>query len=256
VSWDPKQYGRYAAERRRPFVDLLARVGAVAPRRVIDLGCGTGSTTALLAARWPDAQVEGIDSSPEMIAAAPSAPGLSFRVGDVASWQSSPDVDVIVSNATLHWVSSHRSLVAQWSAALPEGGWIAFQVPGNFGSPSHALLRALADSSQWADLLAGVLQHEYVGTPVEYAHLLLSAGLVADVWETTYLHVLSGPDAVLEWLRGTALRPVMAALSESMYGDFEAELAGQLRTAYPPSEHGTLFAFRRIFAVATRPAIS
>jgi len=117
VAWDPQQYERYVDERSRPFVDLVSRIGAAAPRRVVDLGCGTGTTTALLAQRWPDAQVEGIDSSPEMISSAQPGGRLSFRVGDVASWQPADDVDVIVSNATLHWVPTHRTLVAQWAAA-------------------------------------------------------------------------------------------------------------------------------------------
>jgi trans-aconitate 2-methyltransferase len=254
VTWDPEQYQRFGDERARPFADLLARVAAHAPRRVVDLGCGPGTTTALLADRWPTAQIEGIDSSPEMIAAAPSTDRVSFRVGDVASWQPAGDVDVIVSNATLQWVPSHRALVARWAAALPAGGWLAFQVPGNFDSPSHTVLRSLAKSPRWAPALSGVLRHDdAVGTPASYAQLLLAAGLAVDAWETTYLHVLPGPDPVLQWLRGTALRPVIAALAPPECERFEAELATHLRIVYPPAESGTLFPFRRIFAVAHRP---
>jgi trans-aconitate 2-methyltransferase len=248
-------YGRYSDERARPFLDLLNRVGAAAPRRVVDLGCGPGSLTALLAARWPDADVEGIDSSPEMIAAATPGERLSFRVGDIEAWQPPPDADVIVSNAALQWVPTHRALLASWAGALPAGGWLAFQVPGNFGSPAHRLMHELAESPRWAAALAGVLRHEdAVATPREYAHLLVSAGLRADVWETTYLHVLAGPDPVLQWVRGTALRPLMMALAEPDYAEFEAELAPRLRAAYPETEGHTLFPFRRIFAVAHRQA--
>ena len=254
MTWDPQQYQRFADERARPFVDLLARVAATAPRHVVDLGCGPGTTTALLAERWPDALVEGIDSSPEMIAAAASGPRLSFRVGDVASWQPGAGIDVIVSNATLQWVPAHRTLVARWAAALPAGGWLAFQVPGNFDAPSHTLLRAVASSPRWAGALDGVLRHaDAVATPAEYAALLLDAGLEVDAWETTYLHVLSGPDPVLQWIRGTALRPVIDALPADEYAAFEAELAARLRDAYPSTGHHTLFPFRRIFAVAHRP---
>jgi trans-aconitate 2-methyltransferase len=164
-----------------------------------------------------------------------------------------PDADVVVSNATLHWVPTHRSLVTRWGAALPADGWLAFQVPGNFGSFSHTLMRSLAESQRWASSLTGILRHDdTVGTPEEYAGLLLAAGLHADVWETTYVHVLSGPDPVLEWLRGTALRPIMTALPPASYALFEEEFAVQLRQAYPPTEHGTLFPFRRIFAVGHR----
>jgi trans-aconitate 2-methyltransferase len=254
VRWDPQQYGQFADERARPFVDLLGRVGATSPRRVVDLGCGSGQLTALLAERWPDATVEGIDSSAEMVAAAPANPRVTLRVGDIAAWPPPPDADVIVSNAALHWVPTHRELLARWAAALPPGGWLAVQVPGNFDSFSHTLLRSLAESRRWATSLTGIVaRQDAVGTPEQYAGLLLAAGLDADVWETTYVHVLPGPDPVLEWLRGSALRPVMTALPEATYALFEQEFAAQLRTAYPATARGTLFPFRRIFAVGHRP---
>jgi trans-aconitate 2-methyltransferase len=255
MRWDPQQYRRFAGERSRPFADLLARVAASAPRRVVDLGCGSGELTAALAQRWPTADVEGVDSSPDMIAAAPRGSRLAFRLGDVREWTMPADADVVVSNATLQWVPEHRALLARWAAALPAGGWLAVQVPGNFAAPTHALLREVAGSPSWSAALAGVLRsHDSVGEPAEYAELLLGAGLVADVWETTYVHVLTGDDAVLEWLRGTGLRPVMAALPPAAYRRFEAELAGRLRAAYPPGPHGTLLPFRRIFFVGHRPS--
>lgn len=254
MDWDPQQYGRFAAERGRPFEDLLTRIGAADPRHVVDLGCGPGTLTALLAERWPSAAVEGIDSSPDMIAAATPGARLSFRLGDVSAWTPSADTDVVISNATLQWVPEHRALMSRWAAALPAGGWLAVQVPGNFGSASHTIIRSLAASARWAPSLTGILRHEdAVASPQEYAGLLLGAGLVADVWETTYVHVLLGTDPVLEWLRGTALRPVMAALAAQSYTLFEAELAEQLRAAYPATPAGTMLEFRRIFAVGHRP---
>jgi trans-aconitate 2-methyltransferase len=254
VRWDPAVYGEFAAERGRPFLDMIARIDTPEPRRVVDLGCGPGTLTALLAQRWPTAEVQGIDSSPEMIAAATAGERLTFRVGDVATWQVPADADVVVSNATLQWVPTHRELLVRWAAALPAGGWLAFQVPGNYGSLPHTPMRSLAESPRWAPELAGVLPGDPVGTPAEYAALLLSAGLAVDAWETTYVHVLSGPDPALRWMRGTALRPIMAALSPDAYAEFEAELADHLRAAYPATERGTLFPFRRVFAVAHRPA--
>lgn len=253
MDWDPRQYEQFATPRRRPFIDLVARIAADEPRHVVDLGCGSGATTALLAQRWPAAQVEGIDSSPEMIAAAAATPRVTFSVGDVASWAPAPDVDVIVSNATLQWVPGHRDLLARWAAALPAGGWLAVQVPGNFAAPSHTLMRALTTAPRWSRALGGVLPDEdAVAAPLEYAALLQSAGLEVDVWETTYVHLLDGADPVLAWIRGTALRPVMAALPAGEYAEFEAELGAQLRDAYPANEHGTPFPFRRIFAVGFR----
>lgn len=250
MHWDPDQYGRYANERARPFADLLNHVGAAAPRRVVDLGCGPGTLTRLLAERWPDAIVEGIDSSPEMINAAASVPGVDFRVDDVRSWQPPADADVVISNAVLQWVPEHRDLLSQWADALPRDGWLAFQVPGNFDSHSHALMRSLAAEERWAPLLNGVLRHhDAVSSPAEYAALLLDAGLDADVWETTYLHMLPGEDPVIEWLRGTGLRPVLAALSDADGRDFCTEFAQRLRVAYPATVHGTPMPYRRIFAV-------
>lgn len=255
MRWDPIQYGRYAGERERPFFDLVARIAADAPRHVVDLGCGTGNLTAALAQRWPAARVEGIDSSAEMIArsAEHATDRLTFAVADIADWQPASDVDVIVSNAALQWLPGHRSMIARWAAALPVGGWIALQVPGNFDSPSHVLMREIASSNRWASRLKGVLQNRLsVEMPQAYAATLLDAGLSADVWETTYVHLLTGDDPVLQWVRGTGLRPVLGALSADESAEFESEYGAALRKAYPAGRHGTMFPFRRIFAVGHR----
>ncbi|MBE7190602.1 MAG: trans-aconitate 2-methyltransferase, partial [Jatrophihabitans endophyticus] len=132
---------------------------------------------------------------------------------------------------------------------------LAFQVPGNFGSPSHVLMRELAESPRWSAQLGGVLRHsDAVATPEVYASVLADAGLDIDVWETTYLHVLPGPDPVLEWVRGTGLRPVLALLGDTERAEFEASYAAALREAYPAGPHGTVFPFRRLFAVGHKPA--
>jgi trans-aconitate 2-methyltransferase len=254
MRWDPKQYGRFANERNRAFLDLTARINATSPRHVVDVGCGPGTLTRLLAERWPGAAVEGIDSSPEMIAVAADVPGASFSIGDASDWEPTGDVDVVVSNAALQWVPHHQRLMARWAAALPRDGWLAVQVPGNFDSPSHTLMRRLAGTDRWASMLPNVLPDvDAVGTPESYADVLLGAGMVADVWESTYLHVLKGEDPVLEWLRGTGLRPILAALSAAEGDEFSAQLAAELRQAYPPGPHGTLFPFRRVFAVGHKP---
>ncbi len=255
MRWDPEQYGKFADERSRPFFDLVARIGAEKPHRVVDLGCGPGSLTVTLAERWPDAAVEGLDSSPEMIErAAGLGSRVEFRLADLATWTPPADVDVIVSNAALQWVPGHGELVSAWARALPAGGWLAFQVPGNFGAASHTLLRELAASPPYAEVLGGRLRdHLTVAEPEDYAQTLLRAGLATDVWETTYLHVLTGPDPVLEWIRGTALRPVLAALDPGPAEQFQAELAAKLRAAYPADRNGvTILPFRRIFVVGRR----
>ncbi|WP_033322023.1 trans-aconitate 2-methyltransferase [Actinomadura atramentaria] len=250
--WDPAQYGAYSAERGRPFADLLGRVALDAPRRIADLGCGSGELTAVLAARWPDAEIEAIDSSPEMIDAARPQDRVRFAVGDVRDWTPAEPPDLIVSNAVLQWVPEHTGLLPRWAAALAPGGVLAFQVPGNFDAPSHALLREVAAEPRWRDRLAGTVRPDPVLDAAGYLGLLARHGCAVDAWETTYLQVLHGADPVLEWMKGTALRPVLTALDPADARAFLDELAARLRAAYPATPHGTVFPFRRIFVVARR----
>jgi trans-aconitate 2-methyltransferase len=184
----------------------------------------------------------------------PAGGELTFQVGDIARWQPSSETDVVISNAALQWVPGHHQLIRQWTAVLPSGAWLAFQVPGNFGSPSHRLMRELAESPSWRAALGGVLRHDdAVDDAAGYARLLLDSGWSADAWETTYVHLLPGDDPVLDWLRGTGLRPVLGALEPAAAAEFEAEYAALLRQAYPRRAEGTLFPFRRIFCVGQAP---
>jgi trans-aconitate 2-methyltransferase len=215
----------------------------------VDLGCGPGHLTGVLARRWPAAAIEALDASPEMVEAARQR-GIAARVADVRDWEPGPDKDVVVCNAVLQWVAGHDELLRRWSATLPVGAWLAFQVPGNFAAPSHALVREQV--LRWPEL-AGVQLRDVdaVSDPVGYAELLTRQGCSVDAWETTYLQRLSGPDPVLEWGTGTALRSDRAALSEEDWERFRAELAPALREAYPARADGsTWFPFRRIFVVA------
>lgn len=258
-AWDPTVYSRYAGQRTRPFVELLARVDSREPRTVLDMGCGEGTATASLATRWPTAEVTGVDSSPEMLAAAvehAAVPGrLTFALGDVRDWETSAPVDVVVTNAVLHWIPGHAELLARWAGWLTPGGWLAMQVPGNFRAPTHALLADLCRSPRWAAQVGDVTPPpDTVLDPAGYQDVLTSAGLAADVWETTYLHALTGPDPVLGWVSGTVLRPVLARLGDDDAASFTAEYAAALRDAYPARPDGTtLLPFRRIFAVGSRP---
>lgn len=254
--WDPAAYQRFQAERARPFSDLLARVHATSPGTVVDLGCGPGDATATLLERWPGAAVTGIDSSPEMIgaAAALAVPGrLSFRLGDLRDWAPEQPVDVVVSNATLQWLPDHLDLLPRLTGALSDRGWLAFQVPANSREPSHVLLAELRESPRWRGRVGSGADRALTAHPPEvYLAALAGAGLLVDAWETTYLHVLPGDDAVLEWTRGTALRPVLAALDEAEQAEFLAAYAARLRQAYPRRGHGTVLPFRRVFVVARR----
>lgn len=254
--WDPGQYLKYSSERARPFFDLLARVQADEPRYVVDLGCGPGNLSAALAERWPSAEVLGVDNSPEMIEAARAGTGqhprVSFQLADIQDWQPGRPVDVLVSNAVLQWVPGHHDLVARWPGMLSPGGWLAFQLPGNFDQPSHAILRDLAASDRWRPLLSGAELNRQAEDPGQYLDLLARAGCVVDTWETTYLHVLQGADPVAEWYRGTGLRPVLSALGEQHAEEFLAAYRERVRVAYPPAPYGTVLPFRRVFVVANR----
>ncbi len=258
-AWDPAGYLRFADERARPFAELLARVGAAAPRVVVDLGCGEGALTASLSRRWPGARVTGVDSSPEMLAAASAhavPDRLEFAQGDVRTWRPMAPVDVLVTNAVLHWVPGHDRLLGRWAAELAPGGWLAVQVPGNFRAPTHALLADLCRSPRWAARLSDAgPRPDAVLEPAGYLDVLTGAGLAADAWETTYLHVLTGEDPVLRWVRSTVLRPVLARLDEDDAAEFTAAYAAELRSAYPARSDGTtVLPFRRIFAVGSRPS--
>jgi len=250
--WDPDVYLTFADHRGRPFADLLSRVGAPSPRRVVDLGCGAGNLTGQLARRWPDAAIEALDSSPEMVAAARDR-GVDASVGDVRSWVPQPDTDVVVSNAAMHWVPEHDELFVQWAGQLGAGSWIAVQMPGNFESPSHAAVRAVARRESFAKVLRDIPFRvgAAVATPAHYAELLIDAGCTVDAWETTYIHQLTGEHPVLDWISGTALVPVSERLDDQEYQRFRKELIPLLAEAYPPRPDGTtFFPFRRVFIVA------
>lgn len=252
--WDPVAYLAFTDYRARPFHELFARVGATFPRAVADLGCGPGNLTELLAERWPQARIEALDSSPEMVAAARER-GIDARVADVADWHPAPDIDVVVCNAVLQWIPAHPDLLRRWAAELAPGAWLAVQMPGNFAAPSHVLARELADQPRWRRVLGEVMlrDQDTVLDPSGYAEVLTAGGCEADVWETTYLQQLTGEDPVLDWISGTALRPVRSALDERDWQEFTAELGCALRAAYPPRPDGTTwFPFRRVFAVARK----
>jgi trans-aconitate 2-methyltransferase len=248
--WDPERYLTYADERGRPFVELLARVRAQDPSVVVDLGCGPGNLTRLLAERWPDARVTGLDASAEMIAKAEPADNLDFRVADLRDWlHGGAEVDVLVSNATLQWVPGHLELLPGLVDRVAPGGWLAFQVPGNFDEPSHTLRRALAAEAPYSSHTAGVAAPA-AHDAVTYLRTLEGLGCTVDAWETTYLHVLHGGDSVFTWISGTSARPTLQALPDDLRPAFEEELKRRLREAYPDEGHGVVMPFRRVFVVA------
>lgn len=253
ATWDPTTYLAFEDERSRPFFDLVRRVGATEPCTVVDLGCGPGQLTATLADRWPTAAIIGLDSSLDMIERARgcATDRVSFAATDLLDWQPAEPIDVIVANATLQWVPGHRDILPRLVDLLSPGGWLAFQVPGNFDEPSHALLHELAADPRYAPATTGVERPAAHG-PGTYLRDLAALGCSVDAWETTYLHVLHGVDPVFSWISGTGARPVLQALEPPERAQFETEYKARLRAAYPPQSFGTVLPFRRVFVVAQR----
>jgi trans-aconitate 2-methyltransferase len=271
--WDPDQYRRFSEERRRPFEDLLARaVPERAVTRVLDLGCGDGQNTIALARRWPGAEVVGLDRSEEMLARARAAAGadaggsgaasvrfvradLREALGDdVTAAAGLRGVDLVLSNATLHWIPDHLALIERSASSLQPGACLAFQVPANFDEPSHVALRETAALPAFAARNGDAEEERPASHPIEtYARLLLSRCRRVEAWETTYLHLLRGERPVLEWLKGTALRPILARLGGDREASFLDELGARLEAAYPAAPDGSvLYPFRRRFAVGWR----
>lgn len=259
-TWDPQRYLAFADERGRPFLDLVARIGATAPHAVVDLGCGPGNLTALLAQRWPDAVVTGVDSSPAMIERARAeGSAAAFEVADLRDWLADPErqqVDVLVSNATLQWVPGHLDLLPDLVEAVRPDGWLAFGVPGNFDQPSHTLLEEVAAQPAYQPHTRAA-PRPAAHDAATYLRALAALGCAVEAWETTYLHVLRGEDPVFAWISSTGARPVLQALPDDLRPGFVAEYRERLRASYPSVEvgegPGVLFPFRRIFVVARPP---
>ena len=263
AAWNPAQYLKFGGERSRPGYDLLARVGELPPGEAWDLGCGTGEHARAIAARWPDRRVTGLDHSAAMLseaASTPAPPNLVWQQQDIRDWSAPAAAALIFSNATLHWLPDHRALLARLMQMLAPGGTLAVQMPGNFHAPSHTLIRDLALAPAWHARLGvltepgGSLRDDLVDTPdVYYGALAPFASGGVDLWQTTYLTALRGERPVLEWIRGSILRPALDRLAAGERKDFEDALARDLAVAYPERADGvTLFPFRRLFMVAKR----
>ncbi len=253
--WNPNQYQKFAGERDRPFFDLLAQVEKPEAQHVADLGCGTGHLTAKLLEKFPNASIVGVDSSAQMLKKSATLKNsrLEFVLADLSAWQPEKPLDVIVSNAALQWLEDHETLIPNLANLLEPNGVLAVQMPINFEQPSHMILRDLTSSETWKPHLRAFLSKLRVPKSATwYIQTLSSLGFKVDAWETTYHHVLQGENAVLEWVKGTALRPVLNALEPELHTHFLEELGGRYLEAYPKQAFGTLFAFNRLFFVARK----
>jgi trans-aconitate 2-methyltransferase len=257
--WDPNQYLKFADHRLRPALELLERIPLAAPKVIYDIGCGTGQITRLIAERWPEAKVYGLDNSPEMLAkAGAEASTVEWLEADIQNWSPSAAPDLIYSNATLQWVTDHDVLFPQLVGYLQPGGCLAVQMPLSWDMPSHQLMRAtLADGgadgrSLGTEELRQAVGRKWVEDAAAYYDLLEGVCSNVDIWETEYLQILSGEDPVLEWVKATGLRPILNGLGDGAREQFLNEYRQRLRVAYPMRANGhTLYPFQRLFMAAT-----
>jgi trans-aconitate 2-methyltransferase len=252
VAWDPAQYLKFADHRLRPAIDLLSRIDLASPREIYDLGAGAGNVTRLLRQRWPHARITGVDESQAMLdEAAATAPDLAWQRADLTAWSAPEPADLIYSNAALHWLDGHERVFPALLASLAPGGVLAVQMPRNFGAASHTSIAEAARGGTWRTRLEPLLRPPPVAEPAFYFDLLAPHTASIDVWESEYLQVLDGPHAVVEWTKGTWLRPLLAALDEPDRSGFEARYTELVDRAYPRRADGrTLFPFRRLFIIA------
>lgn len=251
-SWDEAQYLKFADERTRAARELLARVPLSAPSRVVDLGCGPGNSTALLAGRWPEAHVVGVDSSPDMLARARrDLPALTFVQADAAQYAPDQPVDVYFANALMQWIPEHPALLVSLLSGLAPGGALAIQVPNNFEAPSHRLMREI--DGPWRAAVTGIRDRARIEAPAVYYDRLAPHAAVVDIWQTTYEHVMTDPPAIVEWLKGTGLRPYLEAIDPAQRPAYLAAYTEAIDAAYPRRSDGKrLFTFPRLFVVAIR----
>lgn len=254
MSWSPNQYLRFADHRARPGLELLARVPDVDPAAVFDLGSGTGNLTKVMSERWPGARVVGIDSSKEMIEASSSRyPDIPFGNEPIETWTPDEPVDVIFSNATLHWLDHHGRLLPRLFDFLRPGGVLAVQMPNNWNAPTHKIPEAVLAEPRWSDEQRHLMISDRLDEPADYRRYLIDDAETFDMWQTTYFQEMTGPDPVWEWTTGSVLRPVIQALEPEELADFESAVKAEYRRAYPPDHTGTvLLPFSRFFLVAKR----
>ncbi len=254
ATWNPTQYLRFGGERLRPALDLLARIPLESPGTVYDLGCGPGTATVLLKKRWPDAQVAGVDSSEEMLERARALQeDIAWRVGDLSAWQPDSPCEVLFSNAVLHWLDGHEALFPNLLQGLKPGGALAVQMPSNFSAPTHTAIAETVRSGPWRRALEPHLREHPVHEAAAYYSILRAHVASLDVWETTYYHVLEGQNPVVEWTKGSILRPLLAQLQESEAQAFLNEYGARILKAYPPGRDGkTVLPFKRLFFIAVK----
>lgn len=252
--WDPRQYLAFGSERMRPALDLLARVPLDAPGTIVDLGCGPGNVTPALMARWPDARVTGVDGSPEMLERGRATlPGVEWVEADMNGWEPASPVDLIYSNAALHWLDDHERVFPRLMRQLAPGGCLAAQMPRNWYAPSHTIITDIVMEEPWRAKLEPLLRPDPTGSPQDYYDILAPVSASLELWETEYCQVLEGENPVAEFVKGSQLKRFLDALDDGLREEFWTEYRARIAAAYPKRDDGrTLFPFRRLFIVAVR----
>jgi trans-aconitate 2-methyltransferase len=253
--WDAGHYARFLDARTLPAVDLLSRIELAAPQSVVDLGCGPGNSAGLLKERWPHASVTGIDSSEDMLAAGRrDHPDIEFVAGDIATWEAVVPCDVVVANASLQWVGGHQALLPRLLHQVAPGGVLTVQMPRNHDFATHALMRQAAAEGDWRERLSGAREPSPVRPPEFYYDLLAPRSARFTIWETNYIQVMDGVEAIIAWLHGTGLRPFLARLTEAERPVFLERYAALLADAFPAQADGRiLLPYPRLFFIAGRP---
>jgi len=255
ADWNAGQYLKFEDERTRPAIDLIGRVPLAKIRSAVDIGCGPGNSTELIVDRYPDARVLGLDNSPDMLAKARvRLPQVAFQEEDIAAWNPDERYDLIFANAVLQWLPNHQRLLAKLASCLEADGCLAVQMPNNLNEPSHRLMRKVAQEGPWAEKLkAASVSREEIGSFEDYYSWLLQAGCSADLWQTTYVHPLADAGAIVEWLKGTGLRPYLDPLSPEEQSGFLDQYHAEIEKAYPAQADGrVLLRFPRLFMVALK----
>jgi trans-aconitate 2-methyltransferase len=255
ADWSAAQYLKFEDERTRPPRDLIAQIPLARAERVIDLGCGPGNSTELLVARYPDAEVIGLDSSPDMLAQARGRlPECAFIQADLTSWTPPERTDLLFANASFQWLPDHEAVLRRLLQALPDGGVLAVQMPDNTDEPALALMSEVAGRGKWAGNPAlAAAAREPLPRPEAYYDLLKPLCAELDIWHTIYNHVMAGPGAIVEWFKGSALRPYLSALDPAMGDDFLAAYLEEIKRHYGARHDGrVLLPFPRVFIMAVR----
>jgi trans-aconitate 2-methyltransferase len=255
ADWSAEQYLKFEDERTRPSRDLLAQVPLSAPRKAVDIGCGPGNSTELLVQRWPQAEIMGIDTSADMLAQARKRlPKQTFVEANIAHWVPPANTDLLFANAIFQWVPEHLKQLERLLGALPSGGVLAVQMPDNLDEPSHAMMREVAHTGPWRATLADAARaRDVLPKPGAYYDALRPLSARIEIWHTIYNHVLDNAEAIVEWVKGTGLKPFVDPLEPADRKEFIREYTARVAAAYLPQvDRKVLLRFPRLFVVAVR----